>query len=211
MLFFREMVQRSKFFIFPSFFSFLFSFPFPFPFPFPFSVSFLFLSLLWMGGCSSLETNCLGMNWYELGRQASTQGTKWSKGFKKINQSCSMTEAEKSIAVRTYKNGFDSGLREFCNFKTGYTYGFSNSQKKSQVCAAAPQTQFVEGYNAGLYMFKIDELQNQIKTKLNQLEKKLGQNESQSKVSSESQSEVGSESRFKVGSEPQRNLTTQGD
>ena len=111
------------------------------------------------------------MNWYELGRQDSTRGLKKSDSFSERREICPLSSD--SIYAKAYKNGFDAGLREYCNFKTGYIYSLSQMEKEVSACPGHLKLEFIKGYEAGSYMKEIQSLQNEIQEKIQKLTNKL--------------------------------------
>ncbi len=133
--------------------------------------SFFFIFFLLLSACSHLNKNCSKINWYEIGRQDSTRGSKWEDTFLEKKQMCSLRK--NSNYERAYKNGFDAGLREYCSFKTGYIYGLSKTKEQSGVCPGSLKKSFVDGYEAGTYMTEIQTLQSELQKQISRLEKKI--------------------------------------
>ena len=161
----------------------------------PFFLIFL-IFFLFLGACNHLNKSCLEINWYEVGRQDSTRGRKWEDTFSERKQICSFKKD--SHHERSYKNGFDVGLREYCSFKTGYIYGLSKTEEQAKVCPEDLKKKFSNGYEAGTYMTKIQTLQNELQKQIGHLEEKitnyesdksLTMNESQSQSQSKNQSQ----------------------
>ena len=86
--------------------------------------------------------------------------------------------ASDSIYAKAYKNGFDAGLREYCNFKTGYIYSLSQMEQEVSACPENLKIEFLKGYEAGSYMKEIQSLQNEIQEKIQKLNNKLNSNDS---------------------------------
>lgn len=133
-----------------------------------------FLSIL--SSCNHLDSTCLEVNWYELGRQDSTRGLKQEVSFSQRREICPL--ASDSIYAKAYKNGFDAGLREYCNFKTGYIYSLSQMEQEVSACPANLKVEFIKGYEAGSYMKEIQSLQNEIQEKIQKLNNKLNNHDS---------------------------------
>ena len=127
----------------------------------------LFLSV----SCTSLNQSCLSLNWYELGHQDSTKDSSLKESFKKRQNSCYVPK--KSIYAKAYRNGFESGLRQYCSFKTGYMSSMYEEKESSSACPQELKSQFDRGYEIGSRMKIIDSLQNELEGKINQLKQSL--------------------------------------
>ena len=131
---------------------------------------FIFI-LCFLSACNNLDTSCLEINWYELGRQDSTRGLTQSASFTERQKICPVKS--KSIQAKAYKNGFSAGLISYCNFKTGYIYSLSQMKQEVSACPEELKMEFLKGYEIGAYMKKIQTLQNEIQDKIQSLNKKL--------------------------------------
>ena len=130
--------------------------------------------IFWLGSilsCNHLDTNCLEVNWYELGRQDSTRGLSQSVSFSERQEVCPIKS--NSIQAKAYKNGFSAGLIGYCNFKTGYIYSLSQMKKEVSACPEDLKMEFIRGYEIGSHMKEIQTLQNQIQDKIQSVNKKL--------------------------------------
>ena len=134
-------------------------------------VSFFLIFFLFLSACNHLNKSCLEINWYEVGRQDSTRGLEWKNTFSERKRICALKKD--SSQAKAYKNGFDSGLREYCRFKTGYIYGLSKSKEQPKVCPEPLRKSFVNGYKAGVYMTEIQTLQSKLQKQINNLEEKI--------------------------------------
>ena len=127
--------------------------------------------LLVLSSCSSLDSSCAEMNWYELGRQDSSRGLNKKESFARRHKICPIDKD--SIYAKAYDNGFSSGIMSYCNFKTGYIYSLSQMEKKVSACPDSLKTQFLKGYEIGSYMKDIQSLQNEIQQKIQTVNQKL--------------------------------------
>ena len=127
--------------------------------------------LCFMSACNHLDTSCLEINWYELGRQDSTRGLTQSVSFAERQKVCAIKS--NSIQAKAYKNGFSAGLISYCNFKTGYIYSLSQMEKEVSACPEDLKMEFVKGYEIGSYMKQIQTLQKEIQDKIQNVNKKL--------------------------------------
>ena len=131
----------------------------------------LFFSFSFLSACNHLDRSCLEINWYELGRQDSAKGLKKEVSFAQKRKICPIKKG--SIYAQAYKNGFDSGLKEFCNFKTGYIYSLSQIEKEVSACPENLKIEFIKGYEIGNSMKQIQSLQNEIQEKIQEINNKL--------------------------------------
>lgn len=131
----------------------------------------LFLISLLLISCAHLNSSCLEVNWYEIGRQDSTRGRDWDQAFSNRRKICPIKS--NSQQTKAYKNGFDAGLREYCSFKTGYIYGLSQTEQKIDSCPKPLKAAFQKGYTAGLQMIEIQKLQNDIQSRIQGLEQSI--------------------------------------
>ena len=134
-------------------------------------ISLFFIPILFLSGCNHLKRSCLEINWYEVGRQDSRKGLKWEKTFSQRRQVCGFENTSSYQAA--YKNGFDAGLREYCSFKTGYIYGLSKTKNQARECPENLRKSFINGYQTGLYIDKIQKKENALQKKLETLEQKV--------------------------------------
>lgn len=128
----------------------------------------LFCAGTLLGGCSNLGSRCPEVNWYEIGRQDSTMGYSLERSLNERQKVCDL--GPDSVFTKAYTNGFNAGLREYCNFKTGYTYGLARIKKQKNSCPKFLERDFSKGYEAGIQMTEIQQLQEQIKEKVMALE-----------------------------------------
>lgn len=135
-----------------------------------FSLLILFYFFL-LSACSHLDSSCLEVNWYELGRQDSIRGFEKSVSFAQKRKICPIKRD--SMQAKAYENGFSSGLKEYCNFKTGYLYSLSQMKQESSACPKDLKEEFRKGYEMGGYMKEIQSLQNEIQEKIQRVNKKL--------------------------------------
>ena len=122
-----------------------------------------------LGGCSHLDSRCPEVNWYEVGRQDSTMGYTLERSLRERQKICNLNPD--SVFTKAYTNGFNAGLREYCNFKTGYTYGLARIKKQKNSCPKFLGRDFSKGYQAGTQMAEIQKLQEQMKEKMTTLER----------------------------------------
>ena len=133
-------------------------------------IYFIFI-LYFVSACQSLDTSCLEVNWYELGRQDSTRGSTQSASFAERQKICPIKS--NSIQAKAYKNGFSEGLTSYCNFKTGYIYSLSQMEQEVSACPEDLKAEFVKGYEIGSHMKKIQTLQKEIQDKIQSVNQKL--------------------------------------
>ena len=128
-----------------------------------------------------MEKSCVGINWHEMGRQDSTRGVPFDEIFLERQEACSLDP--ESFHTKAYKNGFQDGIREYCNFKTGYIYGFSQLERKEESCPPSLQELFSYGYRLGSYMSKIQQLKASLENKIDSIEREIKKQEEQLKFS----------------------------
>ena len=112
--------------------------------------------------CSYLKKSCSDINWYEVGRQDSATGVSIKESINKKQRFCSM----QSRSLQAYQNGFFAGLREYCSFEIGYTYGLTQSLNQTNNCPEALRIDFIKGYQTGLQISNIQKLKKQIQSKI---------------------------------------------
>ena len=131
---------------------------------------FLPLFSIFLLSCNHLQSSCLEVNWYEIGRQDSTRGIEWKQAFSERQRFCYIKE--ESSQAKAHKNGFNAGIREYCNFRTAYIYGLSKTEHKIESCPPSLREVFKKGYESGQQMAKIQKLENSIKDKVSSIEAK---------------------------------------
>lgn len=146
---------------------------------------FLILLPLIFSGCSSLDKSCVGINWHEMGRQDSARGLSFNEVFSEKQEMCDLDP--ESVYTKAYRNGFQAGVREYCNFKTGYIYGFSQLEEKSDSCPPELREVFSYGYRLGGYMSKIQHLKATLENKIESIEKEIKKQEARLKYSGTSE------------------------
>ena len=134
----------------------------------------LFFALIF-SGCSSMERSCMGINWHEMGRQDSAKGLSFEETLSERQEMCSLDPD--SVHSKAYKNGFQDGAREYCNFKTGYIYGFSQLEKQVESCSPEQRKLFFYGFKIGSYMSKVQALKASLESKIDSIEKEIAQQE----------------------------------
>lgn len=130
---------------------------------------------LFLSGCSSMEKSCQGINWHEAGRQDSSKGVSFEESFEERREMCSLDPD--SIYVRAYRNGFKAGASEYCNFKTGYIYGFSQLEKKTDGCPPDQRKLFLNGFKMGAYMSQIQQLRASLENKIDSIRQEIKKQE----------------------------------
>ena len=113
----------------------------------------------------------MSLNWYELGHQDSTKNLSLKDSFKKRQGICYVPK--KSIYAKAYQNGFESGLRQYCSFKTGYMSSMYEEKENAKSCPQELKAQFDRGYEVGSRMKTIDSLQSELENKIKQLKTSL--------------------------------------
>ena len=116
-----------------------------------------------------MNSRCSEVNWYEVGRQDSTMGYPLKRSLKERQHVCNLSPD--SVFTKAYTNGFHAGLREYCNFKTGYTYGLARIKKRTNSCPKYLDKGFSRGYQAGTQMAEIQQLQEKMNEKMIALKK----------------------------------------
>ena len=137
-----------------------------------------------LAGCAGMEKSCRGINWHEAGRQDSSRGVSFHESFEERREMCNLDSD--SIYVKAYKNGFRAGTGEYCNFKTGYIYGFSHLEKKTDGCPPDQKKLFVYGFKMGAYMSQIQQLRASLENKIDSLQKEIKKQEKKLKYSAAS-------------------------
>ena len=125
--------------------------------------------------CGHLDDNCMEINWYELGRQDSLESSSKEQSLSYRREICPLSPD--SIYTKAYENGFEAGLREYCNFKTGYIYSLSEMEQDVSACPDHLKLEFATGYEIGSYMKQIQSLQQEIQDKIQELDIKLNEQE----------------------------------
>lgn len=134
-----------------------------------------FALLALLGSCGHLDDRCMEINWYELGRQDSLKSSSKEQSLSYRREICPLRPD--SIYTKAYENGFEAGLREYCNFKTGYIYSLSEMEQDVSACPSHLKQEFATGYEVGSYMKKIQSLQQEIQDKIQELDIKLNEQE----------------------------------
>lgn len=130
-------------------------------------LSFLFFILF--NGCSGLEKECKSINWHDLGRRDSVLKSGFKKELEKRRKTCPIKHD--SVYMKAYKNGFLFGIKEYCNFKTGYSYGLAKT--KTNISSCPKNSQFSEGYDSGVKFSEIKSLKKDLETKLSKIQSQL--------------------------------------
>ena len=144
-----------------------------------FIISLILLAL--SSACTHLDDSCMEINWYELGRQDSLKSSSKEKSLSYRREICPLQPD--SIYTKAYENGFETGLREYCNFKTGYIYSLSEMEQDVSACPDHLKMEFAKGYEIGNYMKQIQSLQQEIQDKIQELDIKLNEQEGRFSIS----------------------------
>ena len=140
------------------------------------TIKLFIIPLFWMlAACSSLDKTCAGINWREMGRQDSARGRSFHQMFEEQQEMCGLDPD--SVQAKAYKNGFQAGIREYCSFKSGYIYGFSELDEKSENCPKGLREAFAYGYKLGGYMSKIQLMKADLESKIQSIIQEISKEE----------------------------------
>jgi hypothetical protein len=109
---------------------------------------FTYLPLFIALSCSSSlkEEDCQALDWKIQGRRDAAQGLSLTM-FKTYQRNC-LSQQPYQAQEKLYNQGYDSGLKNYCNFHTGFILG-ETQELISKTCDLARFPEFLKGYKEG--------------------------------------------------------------
>jgi len=101
-------------------------------------------------GCSTIsKDSCIAGSWESLGYEDGRNGESRAH-FNKIAKTC----AKYGIAANAvdYRNGYETGVQQYCSFDKGYDHGTSGKSIKTE-CREINSTPYLDGYTEGLPLY----------------------------------------------------------
>jgi len=111
--------------------------------------------LLILSACSSIsKEECLAADWYSIGMEDGAKGYDMSR-IGNYRKDC----AEVGVApdAEQYSQGRLVGLESFCTYDRGYSEGKRGASNRSVCPPGDLQADFMEGYNAGRYVYDVNQ------------------------------------------------------
>jgi hypothetical protein len=108
-------------------------------------------SVFLLGGCAMhmSKEQCQNTNWYQLGETNGSNGQNVNLG----NDISDCRKYHISVDVKAYQRGWNAGIKNFCTYQKGYSFG-SSGRGNPNVCPAGNlQRQFNEGFRKGANIF----------------------------------------------------------
>lgn len=113
----------------------------------------LLIALLVLSACASIsEEECLAADWYSIGVEDGSLGQPMSR-IGAYRKDCA--EVGVSPDATKYGEGRTVGLESFCTYDRGYDEGKKSSGKTSVCPPGQMQGEFMQGYNAGHYIYEV--------------------------------------------------------
>lgn len=113
----------------------------------------LLVTLLVLSACASIsEEECLAADWYSIGVEDGAKGEPMSR-IGAYRKDCA--EVGVSPDATKYGEGRTVGLQSFCTYDRGYDEGKKNSGRTSVCPPGQMQGEFMQGYNAGHYIYEV--------------------------------------------------------
>ncbi|WP_434362887.1 DUF2799 domain-containing protein [Parasalinivibrio latis] len=122
--------------------------------------------ILVVSGCSVMnEDECRTADWYSIGYQDGANGSDMANSLGDRSSAC----AEYNVRVNfdQYKEGYQHGIKAFCNEASGY-YAASTGYVYQGICPANLEPAFLKGYKRGRKLFEIQQEVDQAKQALDQ-------------------------------------------
>lgn len=137
------------------------------------ALSLLMTILLVLSACASIsEEECLAADWYSIGVEDGSKGYPMSR-IGAYRKDC----AEVGVApdAEQYGEGRLVGLRSFCTYERGYAEGKRGARNQA-VCPPGPlEAEFTQGYNAGHYVYGVNQNIRGLERQLAELREELRQ------------------------------------
>lgn len=146
-----------------------------------FTIAIIAASIFFNTGCATLsKEECLMANWYDIGYEDGAKGYPTSR-IAKHRKACVKHGVHSDL--QTYLDGHASGLVVYCTPQNGYQLGLRGGALNT-LCQGPSSDGFVRAYYDGqeIYQFKLmisqqQKRADQIKNKLDRVEKKIEEKE----------------------------------
>jgi hypothetical protein len=123
-----------------------------------------------LGGCATMnEKECLNADWRAVGFEDGVNGAKLSR-VGQHREACAEYGVKPDLDA--YKSGRDEGLNSYCRSHNGYRVGIKGGSYYD-VCPAALEKDFLQGYNAGLKIYRLESRIRSLNSQLKKQEKEL--------------------------------------
>ncbi|MDH5557990.1 MAG: DUF2799 domain-containing protein [Alphaproteobacteria bacterium] len=133
----------------------------------------LLVALLVLSACESIsEEECLAADWYSIGVEDGSKGQPMSR-IGAYRKDCA--EVGVSPDATKYGEGRLVGLQSFCTYDRGYDEGKNGSGKTSVCPPGNMQAEFMQGYNAGYYIYEVKQNIRKLERELNSVRNEVAQ------------------------------------
>jgi len=123
-----------------------------------------------LGGCATMnEKECLNADWRAIGFEDGVNGAKLSR-VGQHREACAEYGVKPNLDA--YNTGRDEGLKSYCRPHNGYRVGVKGGSYYD-VCPAALEKDFLQGYNAGRNIYKLESKIRSLSSQLKKQEKEL--------------------------------------
>ncbi|MHA1525037.1 MAG: DUF2799 domain-containing protein [Alphaproteobacteria bacterium] len=117
-----------------------------------------------LAGCATLSTEeCQRGDWHAIGQTDGAAGLPMSQ-IDKHTRACRKAGVAPNVA--TYSAGRQAGLAQFCTYGSGVTEGANNRDYK-RVCTGSAEANFLDGYESGQKIYRLNQRIAQINTNIN--------------------------------------------
>lgn len=149
-----------------------------------FRALYLLLLALVLSGCQSMsESECKVADWGRTGLNDGARGEP-ERRLADYTQDCGKIGIRPNAAA--YRQGWDVGIQRFCTAATGWREGVDGHAYKEQVCIGQPGYNVFSHYlNAGLQVYRTNQLISSNTLDINRLQKKL-----ESKISDDERKQI---------------------
>lgn len=131
----------------------------------------LLIALLALSACETIsKEECLAADWYSIGVEDGSKGESMSR-IGAYRKDCA--EVGVSPDATKYGEGRTVGLESFCTYDRGYNEGKKSSSKTSVCPPGQMQGEFMQGYNAGHYIYEVKQNIRGLERELNTMQREV--------------------------------------
>jgi hypothetical protein len=133
----------------------------------------LLITLLVLSACETISPEeCLAADWYSIGVEDGSKGYPMSR-IGAYRKDC----AETGVApdADQYGQGREYGLESFCTYERGYAEGKRGASNRAVCPPGQLEAEFMEGYNAGHYIYGVNQEIRGLERELAELRSEMDQ------------------------------------
>lgn len=141
------------------------------------SIVALYGLFFFLTGCESMSlSECRVADWGRVGFSDGSRGVAENR-LAAYTEDCAKAGVQPNLAA--YRQGWDAGIMQFCTAANGWREGLRGNSEKATVCQGQPGFSAFSRYlDAGLQVYRTNDLMRQNSDKSNRLQKRLDESKS---------------------------------